>query len=136
MVCSNGRTRTKLSCTGDEPCSLVSYGMNIIRDIHVQSKGIRLTLWGLASFVVVSAVAYVWMSGIRRELFLAINTDPAQQQAFLERQDAQSPDLRGLIGGGVGKLTASIGNLLHITADEGFDRPVQHDTVYLLPLSN
>lgn len=110
--------------------------MSILHDIHAQPKGVRLTLWALASFMVVSAVGYMWMSSVRRELYLAINSNPAQQQAFLEQQDAQSPDLFGLIGSGVGKLTASIGDILHISSDKGFDRPVQHDTVYLLPLSN
>ncbi len=109
---------------------------NILHDIHAQPKGIRLTLWALASFVVVSAVAYTWVSGVRRELFMAINTDPARQQAFLEQQDARSPDLFGLIGKGMGKLTASIGSILHISTDSGIDRPAQRDTVYLLPLSN
>lgn len=109
--------------------------MSIIHELHQQPRHIRLIMWGLSSFMVIGVVGYFWLNAVRSELFSGLNPDPTAQEQFAQAQQGQV-SLLGLIGHGFGKLTASIGAMVGIQSSKGIDRPAQHDTVHMLPLSN
>lgn len=109
--------------------------MSLIHEIHRQPHALRLTLWGLSVFAMLSMVGYFWFTAFERDMFLALHQEQALREEFLARQDARAPKTLAAIGNAFGGLTASIGSLLGIDPEAGFDRPVPEDTVHLLPLS-
>lgn len=109
--------------------------MNLIHEIHRQSRPVRKALWLLSTFIVVSFVGFFWLTSMERSMFLAMHPDPAEQAAFLAKQDARAPKPFAAIGRGLGSMTAAIGGMLGLDSDAGFDRKPTEDTVYLLPLS-
>ena|SRR5688572_23317076 len=109
--------------------------MSLIHEIHRQPHHLRLTLWALSAFSVISVVGYFWFMSFERGIFLALHDDEAQRAAFIAKQDARSPKTFAVLGEALGSLTAAIGGFVGIDEQEGFDRPASEDTVYMLPLS-
>jgi len=109
--------------------------VSLISEIHQQSHAVRLTLWGLSVFAVLSVIGYFWFVAFERDMFLALHQEQAVREEFLAQQDARAPKTLAAIGQAFSGLTASIGSLIGIDPEKGFDRPAPEDTVHLLPLS-
>lgn len=113
--------------------------MSLIHEIHDQKPMVRYTLFGLAVIVAVSFVGYFGVTALQRNMFMALHTDEQERQDFIAQQDASRPKPLAALSRMAGALTASIGSLLRIDRDAGFDRGGQQDNtqdgVHLLPLS-
>jgi hypothetical protein len=113
--------------------------MSLIEEIHNQKPAVRYTLFGLAVFTVLSVIGYFGITAMQRSMFMALHPDPQEQQAFIAQQEANSPKPLAALAHIAGALTASIGSLLHINGNAGFDSNGQQDTIqgdaHLLPLS-
>ena len=109
--------------------------MSLLHEIHNQPPHVRTALWLLSSFLVLGAIGYFWLSGLERELFFALHTDPADRAQFVASQDARVPHPLAAIGSAFGSLSASIGSLFGIDSNKGFDSRTQDDTIHPLPLS-
>lgn len=109
--------------------------MSLLNEIHNQPRHIRTTLWLLSSFLVLATIGYFWLSGLERQLFFALHTDETERAQFVAQQDSRVPHPLAAIGGALGSLTASIGSLIGIDSQKGFDTRPQNDTVHPLPLS-
>ena len=113
--------------------------MSLINEIHNQKPAVRYALFGLAAFTALVVVGYFGVTAIQRSMFMALHSDPQEQQEFLAQQEANSPKPLAALARIAGSLTASIDSLLHINADAGFDRNARQDDtqgdVHLLPLS-
>jgi hypothetical protein len=109
--------------------------MSLLEEIHNQSHSVRKALWLLSTFIVVSFIGFFWLNALQRSMFIAMHSDPAEQAAFLAKQDARSPKPFAFIGRGFNSLTASIGGMLGLDQSAGFDRINAKSKVYLLPLS-
>ena len=109
--------------------------MSLLKEIHRQPTHIRAVLWGLSAFTMISVTGYFWFTSVEREMFVAIHDDPGEQEQFFAQQDARAPKPLAAISATLGSLTASIGSLMGIDQQEGFDRSASEDKVYLLPLS-
>ena len=112
--------------------------MNIVREIHEQPEWVRATLFGLSSLVVLSLVAYSWFLSFERQTFLALHQGPDAEERLAELQD-RGPGPLAMMSRGLGTAAASIGSLIGLDAEEGFDidgrNGENHERVYLLPLS-
>jgi hypothetical protein len=109
--------------------------MSLLKEIHSQSRSVRMALWLLSTFTVVSFIGFFWFNSVERSMFMALNRTDDEQAAFNERQEARSPKPLAFIGKSFGSLSASIGGMLGLDPGEGFDREPTSDKVYLLPLS-
>ncbi|HUO75930.1 MAG TPA: hypothetical protein VMU12_03425 [Candidatus Paceibacterota bacterium] len=109
--------------------------MSLLHEIHNQPRHVRTTLWLLSSFLVLGTIGFFWLSGLERELFFALHTDPGERAQFVAQQDSGVPHPLAAIGNAFSGLTASIGSLIGIDSKKGFDTRPQSDTVHPLPLS-
>jgi hypothetical protein len=113
--------------------------MSIIHEIHGQSPFVRYTLFGLAIISAVSVVGYFGFTTIQRDMFVALHADPQEQADFIAQQEANRPKPLAALARMSSSLTASIGSMLHINSNAGFDRGGREDNtqggVHLLPLS-
>jgi hypothetical protein len=113
--------------------------MSVIKEIHDQPKGVRLTLFVLSCTVVLSLATYAWFLSFERQIFLAYNDDPEAEERLAKIQD-RGPGLLAAIGEGLGSAVASIGGFIGFDRDEGFDIGTRndnnHERTYLLPLSD
>jgi hypothetical protein len=110
--------------------------MSLLHEIHSQSRPVRMGLWALSVFTVVSVVGYFWLSSLERTLFEAMHDDPGELAAFHAGRDARGPKPLAAAGQGLTDLGAAIGNILGLDRSAGFDRLRTKDKVYLLPLSD
>jgi len=113
--------------------------MSLIHEIHNQKPAVRYALFGLAVITAVTMVGYFGVTTIQRNMFMALHTDEQERQEFIARQEAGRPKPLAALARIAGSLTASIGSLLRIDREAGFDRGGQQDNtqdgVHLLPLS-
>jgi hypothetical protein len=113
--------------------------MSLINEIHNQKPVIRSVMFMLSLSIVVAIVGFVGFTALQRDSFMAFHTDPAEQEAFLEQQNSQSPNPLAAIARVASSLTARIGSLLGFDSNAGFDRNTPQDTMqgdpHLLPLS-
>lgn len=113
--------------------------MTLLDDIRKQNRLVRQTMYALSVATVLSVIGFFWFTSVERQLYMAVNPNPKDQQEFLTRQDQRSPQFLATLGRGLGSLTASIGSLLGFDRSRGFDKggTAGHtqDAVYLLPLS-
>lgn len=113
--------------------------MSILHEIHNQRPAVRHTFFILAAFLAVSAVAFLTVSSIQKDIYFALHQDPQEQQEFLARRDAGRLHPLAAISRVAGSLMASMGALIGWDTDAGFDRTGQpdntQDAVHLLPLS-
>ena len=109
--------------------------MSLLHEIHNQPRHIRTTLWLLSSFLVLGTIAYFWLSGLERELYFALHTNTDERAQFVAQQDTRVPHPLAAIGRAFTGLTASIGSLIGVDAQKGFDTRPQSDSVHPLPLS-
>lgn len=117
-------------------CLLISNGVNLFHEIRNQKPHVRFALFLLSCFLVISAIGMVWLSSVRKELVTAVNDDPAVQEEFQDRL----PNPVAAIGKFMGTLAASVGSLVGINGNAGFDRSDRNEDVsggaHLLPISN
>ncbi len=109
--------------------------MSLIKEIHKQSHPVRYALFGFSAVITLSCVGFVWFRSIQKDMFMAVHSDPGEQQEFLAQRVRDIPHPLVALGKGLSSLTANIGSLLGFDGSKGFDRPAQEDKVYLLPLS-
>jgi hypothetical protein len=113
--------------------------MSFIKEIHDQPEWVRAALFVLSCIVVVSLVTYTWFLSFERETFLALHPGPEGEAQLAQLQD-RGPGPLALVSRGLGTAAASIGSLIGLKSEEGFDRDVQngenHERTYLLPLSD
>ncbi len=112
--------------------------MSLIHEIHKQKPAVRYTLFALSAFIALSAVVFFWLLSFQKQVFMALHSDPAEQQAFLDEQAAQVPNPLASLGGGLKSLAASIGSLIGFDGSKGFDSNGVTDnnqTAHPLPLS-
>lgn len=92
-------------------------------------------MYWLAVTTTFGIIGFFAFTSIERDMFFAMHTDPQERQEFLARRQAHMPQPVAMMGKALGTLTASIGSILGFDRSRGFDRPVQDDKVYPLPLS-
>jgi hypothetical protein len=109
--------------------------MSLLHEIRSQSRPVRMALWGLSVFTTLSIAGFLWFTSVERQMFMALHTDPEEQQTFLARQEERAPKPLAAMSKALGSLSARIGDFVGFSREEGFDRPDQQDKVYLLPLS-
>ena len=113
--------------------------MSLINEIHNQKPSVRYALFGLAAVTALSIVVYFGFTALQRNMFMALNSNEEERQEFLASQEARRPKPFAALARAAGSLTASIGSLLNINHEAGFDRGGQQDNtqdgVHLLPLS-
>jgi hypothetical protein len=108
---------------------------NLIEELHQQRPAVRYALFVLSTFVVVSLAGAAWFTGFERDAYFALHDDPADREAFLARQNDRLPQPLAAVGRGLGTLAASIGSVIGLDREKGFDTEPRYDTVHLLPLS-
>ena len=113
--------------------------MSLINEIHEQRPAVRYALFGLTIITVLAVVGFFGVTALQRDMFMALHSDPQERADFIAQQDAGRPKPLAALSRVANSLTASIGSLLGINRDAGFDRGGQEsDTrggVHLLPLS-
>jgi|GEM_PF-3976476 len=113
--------------------------MSILHEIHNQRPAVRRTLFVLSVVVSVSAVAFITISSIQKDIYFAMHPDPTEQQAFLAQRDAGRPQPVAVFARVAGGLLAGIGSLIGWNSDAGFDSTQQPSNtqggVYLLPIA-
>jgi hypothetical protein len=113
--------------------------MSIVDEIHSQRPAVRHTMFVLAVALALSAVVFVTMSSVQKDIFFATHSDPDEQQAFLARREEGRPQPLAAISRAAGSMMASIGSLIGWDTGAGFDRSQRQDSmqggVHLLPLS-
>ncbi|MEK9209171.1 MAG: hypothetical protein AAB910_03795 [Patescibacteria group bacterium] len=113
--------------------------MSLINEIHEQRPAVRYALFGLTVITVLAVVGFFGITALQRDMFMALHSDPQERADFIAQQDAGRPKPLAALSRVANSLTASIGSLLGIDRDAGFDRGGQEsDTrggVHLLPLS-
>ncbi len=113
--------------------------MSILHEIHNQPPTIRYAMFFLSTALAVSAVVFVTVSSLQKDIYFATHPNPVEQEEYLARRDAQRPQPIAALSRVTGSLLGSIGSLIGWDSDAGFDRDEQQsntqDKVYLLPLS-
>jgi hypothetical protein len=112
--------------------------MSIIQEIHNQKPAVRYTLFVLSVVVVLSIIGFFWFLSFERQVFMALHSDPAERQDFIDRQAANAPKPLTALANGLHSLTASIGSLIGLDGSKGFDsnkNESNNQTVHPLPLS-
>ncbi|MCC6934528.1 MAG: hypothetical protein IT406_02480 [Candidatus Yanofskybacteria bacterium] len=95
--------------------------MSLIHEIHAQKPAVRYTLFGLSLLIALSLVGIFGLSALQRQAYLALHTDPGDQQAYDEAVAARRPKPIAAFVRAASSLTASIGSVFGWKSDAGFD---------------
>ncbi len=113
--------------------------MSLLQEIHNQRPVVRHTLFLLSTVAAISAVAFLTVSSLQKDIYFGMHPDPVDRQAFLASRDASRPQPVAAIARAADSLVASIGSLIGWNSSAGFDRSTQQDDtqggVHLLPVS-
>jgi hypothetical protein len=88
--------------------------------------------------ITVAIIGVFWVFSFQRQVFMAMHSDPAEQQAYIAQQDQYVPKPLAAISKGLSSLTASIGSLIGLDGSKGFDSSKGKDNnqvAHPLPLS-
>ncbi len=110
--------------------------MKLIDDIRKQSERTRRMLFVFAVAIVVLVAGTVWVRQFRRDLFVLLNPDPADQQAYADAERASRPNPFAFVEKGIDTLRASIGGLFGGSSPEVSvtPTPTVAGEAHLLPL--
>ncbi len=112
--------------------------MSLIQDIQNQRPAVRYALFGFSVVITVAVIAVFWVFSFQEQVFMAMHPDPAEQQAYLAKQDQYAPKPLAAISKAFGSLTASIGSLIGLDGSKGFDsgrNEEDNQVAHPLPLS-
>ncbi len=108
--------------------------MKWLNDIRKQPERLRKVLLAFATVIVVLVAGTFWVNKLRQDMFVFLNPDPEDQQAFFEARSELQPRPFAFVGQGWDKLQATIGELFGQTTPSPTPRPPIKGDPHLLPL--